>query len=248
MKTGIVIPAYKEHESILQLVIEIRKFVTDVLIVVVDDSPDEKTADILRSIEGPHQHLIRRLSKGGRGSAVVEGLLYLSHAKVEFALEMDADFSHPPSQIPALIRQAQDQALDLLIASRYMSGSQIRNWPLSRRVFSFASNHLARAVLGVPVSDYTNGFRVYSARAADMIARDCGRLGTGFIALSEILVNIYYRGWKVSETPTIFVNRMRGESSLNAGEIRNALRGLFRIYALKNELKRSQHGQLANRR
>ncbi len=247
MKIGIVIPAYKEQESINQLVTDVRLQVPGAIIVVVDDSPDLQTVHILSQLESPTFHLIHRASKGGRGSAVVEGLSYLAQAKIDYAVEMDADFSHPPSQIPALIAKAQSETLDLLIASRYMRGSAIQNWPLTRRVFSFASNHLARFVLRVPVSDYTNGFRVYSARAAGMIAKDCGRLGTGFIALSEILVNIYYRGWRVGETPTVFINRMRGESSLNSSEIRNALKGLFRIYGLKNELQRNSNGQLAKR-
>jgi dolichol-phosphate mannosyltransferase len=244
MKTGIVIPAYKEHESILQLVNDVRAQVADATIVVVDDSPDMKTVEVLSPLEGEKFHLIHRTSKGGRGSAVVEGLRYLVSQGIDFALEMDADFSHPPSQIPALFAKASQESLDLLIASRYMNGSSIKNWPLSRRLFSFSANHVARFVLRVPVSDYTNGFRVYSARAADLISRECGKLGTGFIALSEILVSIYYRGWKVGETPTVFVNRVRGESSLNSSEIRNAINGLIRIHGLKNELKRTLAGRI----
>ena len=247
MRTGIVIPAYKEQESILSLVNEVRAQVPDATIVVVDDSPDLRTVEVLSPLEGAKFHLIHRTAKGGRGSAVVEGLQYLVSVGIDYALEMDADFSHPPSQIPALFAKASHESLDLLIASRYMSGSAIRNWPFTRRAFSFSANHLARFVLRVPVSDYTNGFRVYSARGADLIARECGKLGTGFIALSEILVSIYYRGWKVGETPTIFVNRVRGESSLNSSEIRNALNGLIRIHGLKNELKRKSNGQLASR-
>lgn len=247
MKTGVVIPAYKEHESIAQLVTEVRAQVPEAQIVVVDDSPDLKTVEALASHRDALVHVIHRTSKGGRGSAVVEGLQYLVSQGVDYALEMDADFSHPPAQIPALFAKANEQKLDLLIASRYMAGSAIRNWPFSRRAFSFTANHVARFVLRVPVSDYTNGFRVYSARAANLIARECGKLGTGFIALSEILVSIYYRGWKVGEEPTIFVNRIRGESSLNSAEIRNALKGLVRIYGLKNELKRNAHGKLADR-
>lgn len=242
MKVGIVIPAYKEHESIAPLIADIRSHVADALIVVVDDSPDEKTAEILRPMESATLHYIHRSLKGGRGTAVIEGLRYLVAMDVDYALEMDADFSHPPKQIPELLALASREGLDLLIASRYLAASRILNWPFSRRLFSFGSNHLARFVLGVPVSDYTNGFRVYSGRAARLIGDECGRLGTGFIALSEILVNLYYRGFKVGETPTTFVNRVRGESSLNSGEIANALRGLVRIHGLKNDLKRSRNG------
>ena len=237
MKTGVVIPSYNEHECIASLVAEIRKFVPEAEIVVVDDSPNEMTAGALKPFLGPATHLIRRKAKGGRGTAVIEGLKFLLARGVDYAVEMDADFSHPPSQIPELLAKASAEQLDLLIASRYLPTSQIRNWPATRRTFSFFSNKLARAVLSVPICDYTNGFRCYSRNAVGVIAETCGKLGTGFIALSEILVNLYYRGQRVGEVPTIFVNRVRGESSLNSGEISNALKGLFRIRGLKKQLK-----------
>jgi hypothetical protein len=90
------------------------------------------------------------------------------------------------------------------------------------------------------VSDYTNGYRLYSRRAAEIVHAHCGRLGRGFIPLSEILVQLYYRGLKVGETPTTFTNRVRGESSLNRREIVDALVGLVRITRLKRELARLQ--------
>lgn len=245
MKTGVVIPSYNEHECIAQLVGEIRKHVPDVEIVVVDDSPNEMTADALKPVLNERAHLIRRKTKGGRGTAVIEGVKFLLGREVDCVVEMDADFSHPPSQIPELVKKAGAENLDMLIASRYLPESQIKNWPLSRTVFSFCSNKLARAVLSVPVCDYTNGFRFYSRRAAELVAGTCGRLGTGFIALSEILVNLYYRGYKIGETPTVFVNRVRGESSMNSKEIKNALTGLFRIHGLKKELLRGANENVA---
>jgi len=245
MKVGVVIPSYNEHECIAQLVGEIKKFVPDVEVVVVDDSPNEMTADALKPLLNDSTYLIRRKAKGGRGTAVIDGMKFLIGRGAETVVEMDADFSHPPAQIPELVKKASEDQLDLLIASRYLATSQIKNWPVSRHVFSFCSNKLARAVLSVPICDYTNGFRVYSRRAASLIGDTCGRLGTGFIALSEILVNLYYRGYRVGEVPTVFVNRVRGESSLNSGEIRNALRGLVRIHGLKKELLRRTRESVA---
>lgn len=154
---------------------------------------------------------------------------------------MDADFSHPPAQIPSILNRARTENLDLLIASRYLNESQILNWPLSRKIFSKCSNILAKVLLRIPVNDYTNGYRYYSQNAAALITKTCKR-GKGFIALSEILVTVYYSGLKIGEIPTTFVNRVRGESSLNHKEISNALVGLFKIYRLKRELlsKRNQ--------
>jgi len=239
-RIGVVIPAYNEKESIADLVRSIRGQLPDARIVVVDDSSDLSTAEALAPLLGPQTELLRRGKKGGRGSAVIDGLRHLLASDVEVIFEMDADFSHPPEQLPALVEKLAAEQLDLLIASRYLPGSEIRLWPATRRVFSFSSNRLARLVLSVPVCDYTNGYRGYSRRAAEMVAQTCGRLGSGFIALSEILVNLYYRGFKVGEVPTVFVNRVRGESSVNTREITGALVGLVRIWGLKRELARTR--------
>lgn len=234
---GVVIPSYLEAENIAPLIGEVLRQVPSARLVVVDDSPDRRTVDVVRGLELSQVAAIHRSEKGGRGSAVLEGIAHLLPLGCTQVLEMDADFSHPPAQIPELLTTARIRDLDLLIASRYLPGSRILNWPVSRRAFSRCSNWLARTLLQVPVRDYTNGYRLYSRPAADMITAHCGQMGKGFISLSEILVNAYYRGFRVGEIPTVFSNRLRGESSANAAEITNALVGLFRIYGLKRRLQ-----------
>jgi dolichol-phosphate mannosyltransferase len=237
-RVGIVIPAYKEADNIASLIQEILKHVPSAAIVVVDDSPDLATEQAASRPGLGQVTVIHRGRKGGRGSAVLEGVVRLLQQGCTQILEMDADFSHPPSQIPSLLKEAVDRRLGLLVASRYLPQSHIQNWPLSRRLFSRCSNMLARAALGVPIADYTNGFRVYSRPAAETIVVTCGKEGRGFIALSEILVNLHYRGYTIGETPTIFVNRARGESSVNYQEVRDALTGLIRIFLLRRRLVR----------
>lgn len=240
-KLGVIIPSYNEAESIVSLIEAILKTVPQSQVIVVDDSKDLATAEAVRGLGKNNVEVIHRSVKGGRGSAVLVGMQYLLERGCERIVEMDADFSHPPSQITELVEYAQKHELDLLIASRYLPESQILNWPLSRRVFSRCSNLLARTLLRVPIHDYTNGYRCYSKRAADLIVRTCGVYGKGFIALSEILVNVYFtKGlkMKVGEVPTVFVNRVRGESSVNHAEISGALVGLFKIYGLKRRLIR----------
>lgn len=237
---GVVIPTYKEAENIGKLVREILRFVPEAEIAVVDDSPDVDTRNVVQRLDLPQVSVTHRGVKGGRGSAVIEGVRQLLDRGCTRILEMDADFSHPPAQIPELLRDARERGLDLLVASRYLPASEIRNWPLSRRIFSKCSNLLARSVLGVPIADYTNGYRIYSPRAARLIAETCGQRGKGFISLSEILVNLHYRGFTVGEVPTVFVNRARGESSLNFQEIKNAVTGLVDIFFLKRRLLRGE--------
>jgi dolichol-phosphate mannosyltransferase len=237
-KIAVIIPAYSESENIVDLCREILANYNHTDILIVDDSPDELTVDAIKLFSHPQVRVIHRDVKGGRGSAVLLGINQYINGPYDYFIEIDADFSHPPAQIPILIAQARDQHLDLLIASRYLDDSKIVNWPLSRRIFSRCANLLARALLQVPVSDYTNGFRLYSKKAAVELVKTCGKLGSGFIALSEILVNLYYRQYSIGEVPTVFVNRIRGESSLSPSEIWNALVGLKRIYQVKRQLSK----------
>lgn len=240
LTTGVVIPAFLEASNIEMLLKEIQKQVPAAKIVVVDDSPDYDTVNVVKEYGHPNVTIIHLTAKGGRGSAVLEGMKTLLGLDCDRIIEMDADFSHPPSQICPLLKEASERQLDLLVASRYLPESEIHKWSLGRRTFSIASNHLARFLLRVPISDYTNGYRVYSRVAAENILKHCGKLGSGFIALSEILVNLAYRGFRVGETPTIFTNRVRGESSVSVREIRSALIGLGRIYLLKRRLTAPQ--------
>lgn len=227
---GVVIPAYNEKESIAQLIAALLKIDVVGPIVVVDDSPTEETAKLVVEFKEHGVALIRRLSKGGRGSAVIEGLRHLTkNGAVSIFMEMDADFSHPPEQIPEIASALLEGSYDMVIASRYLPESQILNWPLSRRIFSRLANFLARIFLQIGITDYTNGYRCYSRRAAELIASEAGKYGNGFIALSEILVRLKLAGYSIGEVPTQFINRVRGESSVGWSEISQSLTGLFKI-------------------
>lgn len=239
-KLGVVIPAYNERENIVQLCQKTLEYDFVEQIIVVDDSKDDYACRLIQKLNNPRIQTVHRQLKLGRGSAVICGFEKLTQFKLNYYLEIDADFSHPPEQIEELLKVAVRDGLDMLIASRYLSGSRIINWPLSRRLFSKFSNILAKFTLSVPVSDCTNGYRLYSHRAALEIIKSCGQRGVGFIVLSEILVCLYYKGYKVSELPTTFTNRIRGESSLSFREVLNALRGLLKIYQYKKELLRSK--------
>ncbi len=238
IKLGVVIPAYNEGENLVSLVQSIEVAHSGATVIIVDDSIDDQCVTKIKKMKRNGVNIIYRQEKGGRGSAVLEGITFhLENKKLDYILEMDADFSHPPEQIPEILKKAYQDNADMVIASRYLNGSKIVNWPLKRRLFSAFSNKVARFMLRVPVSDYTNGYRLYSRKAADEIVRSCGSAGKGFIALSEILVNLYYRNYTITELPTTFVNRVRGESSLSFQEIMNAVKGLFKIFLMIPKIK-----------
>ena len=235
---GIIIPAYCEEENIAKLCTSIIGIFPLATILVIDDSPNNLTADEVLGLKENRIQVLQRNSKKGRGSAVLYGMRELNKNNFKFVLEMDADFSHNPEEIKSMLQLAQSEKIDMVIAGRYCSESQILNWPKTRRFFSKTANKLARYLLKVPVLDYTNGFRLYSREASTFVTENCGKSGDGFIALSEILVNLHYKGYVVREIPSIFKNRMRGTSSLNIKEVTSAAFGLLKIYLIKRRLSR----------
>ncbi|MBI5202436.1 MAG: glycosyltransferase [Elusimicrobia bacterium] len=244
-RVGVCIPSYKEQDNMSALLTRLRETLPDAWLVVVDDSPDMATVDAAAKAKsalplGDRIHAIHREGKGGRGSAVIVGMKWLLDAGCERVLEMDSDFSHSPEEIPGHLAAARERGLDLLIASRYIPGSRIENWPFKRRFFSKCSNTVARLLLGIPIHDYTNGFRFYSHRAAQKVVRDCGQLGKGFIALIEILVKLDLAGFAIGESPTQFINRLRGESSVTHKEVTESILGLFRIVSYQRAARRGR--------
>jgi dolichol-phosphate mannosyltransferase len=230
-KIGVVIPAYNEFENIEILVKLILKEIK-CQIIVVDDSTNDKTKIIVKK-RGLKVLYIQRNNKLGRGSAVLLGLKKLLKKKIDIFIEMDADLSHRPSELKRNINFFLKTSSDLLIASRYLKNSKIINWPLSRTILSFFSNIVARFILKIPVTDFTNGYRIYSRRAVILIIKKCGRAGDQFIILSEIITALFMNMYKINEINTIFVNRVRGTSSVNIKLIINSIAGLFKIFFYK---------------
>ena len=229
---GIIIPTFREKENILKLSNKLIKLYPSCKIFIVDDTKEYNLkkyfADKKKII------YIYRKNKIGRGSAVIYGFkkAYLTK-KIKIFVEMDADFSHKPEELKNNIKKFKKMNLDLLIASRYLKKSKIYNWSIQRRIFSFLANLLAKFLLNVGVSDYTNGYRIYSRRALKVVISKCGKIGDGFIVLSEFLLQLKLHNFKISETPSIFVNRKRGESSVNLRLILQSLFGLVKLYLIK---------------
>ena len=233
---AVIIPAYNEQDNILKLVNKIKHLLPSASIYIIDDSPGKQTNFIINKKKFNYYH---RKNKLGRGSAVLYGIKKaISVRRYNVFIEMDADFSHNPNELIKNIKLFKKKNADLLISSRYLKNSRIINWPISRKIFSFLSNYLSRIFLQIPISDYTNGFRIYSNRAVLKIIKSCGKIGDGFIILSEILLVLHSSKYRVFETSTIFVNRVRGESSVNLKLIFSSLLGLVKLFFNKKKYKK----------
>ena len=229
---GIIIPTFREKENILKLSKKLIRLHPNCKIFIVDDTKEYNLEKYF--VNKKKIIYMYRKNKKGRGSAVIEGFkkAYLIK-KIKIFVEMDADFSHKPEELKNNIIKFKKMNLDLLIASRYLKNSKIYNWSIQRRIFSFLANFLAKILLNVGVSDYTNGYRIYSRRALKVVISKCGKIGDGFIVLSEFLLQLKLHNFKISETSSIFINRTRGESSVNLRLILQSLFGLLKLYLVK---------------
>ena len=235
MSIAIIIPAFKESDNIEKLIFSISKVLNDPIIIIIDDSPDRETQEKIKAFN--NIRYIYRGQKLGRGSAVIEGMRNLINEKeIDKIIEMDADLSHDPNEIQNNLKIFERDNLDLLISSRYLKDSRITNWSLKRRIFSILANSLAKFVLKIPITDFTNGFRIYSKDSISHIVANCGKIGDGFIILSEILVELYFNNFKIGEVHSTFNNRTRGESSVNLKLILDSFFGLFKVYKRKKEI------------
>jgi len=225
----VIVPSYMERENIAALIERLLSLPASVDVLIVDDNSPDGTADAVKTLQpvyGERLHLTVRQGKGGRGSAVLEGFRFALSRDYEYVFEMDADFSHKPEEIPLFLEKIKDT--DMVIGSRYLPGSEIHEWGIKRTIFSRWANRFARGVLKIPISDYTNGFRCYRRSAIeslDMQAIDA----KGYVVLSEVAYQLFLKGKRIAEVPTIFVNRRRGISNLSKKEILEAFHSVLRI-------------------
>lgn len=226
---AIIVPAYNEDTNIKELIEKIFKFLPDARIVVVDDSPNDLTLDKIRLLKQKYKHLeiLSRKIKGGRGTAVIDGIKYAQKKyNPDMYIEMDADLSHDPSELPNIVSESDTQ--NVVLASRYLAKSQIVDWPITRRITSKLSNLLIGFILHLPLKDNTNGYRCYSKKAAVALSRS-KFISKGYILLSESALILYKKGFKFKEVKSKFTNRKSGRSNATLTEFSVAVFDLFRI-------------------
>lgn len=228
---AIIVPAYNESKNIPILLKRIYQVLPTSLVIIVDDSVPNQATTIANSIKKSFSKAIylRRKTKSGRGSAVLLGMKEaLKHGTVTQIFEMDADLAHDPGDFHKFLTKAEHGGYGMIVGSRYTGRSMIKNWPLKRLVASKLVNAFLRLWLGIKLSDYTNGFRLYSRKAVAFLTKQKLR-ETGFISLSEVAYQLKKGGFTIAEVPITFTDRIYGVSSASAAEHLNAFRGMLRI-------------------
>ena len=229
MCTAIIIPAYNEAENIVRLIKQLRRYLPYSDLYVIDGNSVDETTQIVKNIAKKDRRvfLLEQKRKLGRGHAVLMGFKKaLTLKNIEYLIELDADLSHQPKDVLSIIRAANSHTV--IIASRYIMGAKIINWPAWRRRQSYWANWLIRLVLGLKLHDNTNGLRCYPREAAQRLVKH-RYLSQGFMALSESAYLLKHAGFALSEIPSTFVDRRYGKSSAGYKELFNSLLNLFQI-------------------
>ncbi|RLE05050.1 MAG: polyprenol monophosphomannose synthase [Candidatus Aminicenantes bacterium] len=218
MKKNIVvmIPTYNEKDNIIPLIEEILALNNqyNYQVLVVDDNSPDGTAQIVKTKFGqdPRVKTLVRLKRRGRGAAGIDGFKAALRMKPDFIIEMDADFSHQPQEIPRLLAQA-DQA-DIIIGSRFVKGGQDNERNLIRRVITFFVRLYIRRSFKIPVKDVSSGFRCFRPEVLEALDLD-DLISVGPSVVLETLYKAHLLGFKMKEVPITFRNRARGQTKLN---------------------------------
>ena len=214
MKTLIIIPTYNELENLRPLLQEIFSYAPDTGVLIVDDNSPDGTGKLADEIhnENPQVHVLHRAGKLGLGTAYIAGFKYAVAHDYDAAFEMDADFSHDPRYLPDFLKAIEHA--DLVIGSRYIPGGGTPNWSFLRRFISGGGNIFARFMLGIPVQDCTAGFRCYRRQVLESIDLDTIQ-SQGYAFQVEMAYRVMRQGFKIVETPIIFMDRRIGKSKMS---------------------------------
>jgi dolichol-phosphate mannosyltransferase len=227
MSNIVIIPTFKERENIEAIIKTILSLEDPFDVLIIDDNSPDGTADIVKELQKSSNniHLIQRPGKLGLGTAYIEGFKWALKNGYDFVFEMDADFSHDPRDLSRLYKACINEGADVAIGSRYISGVNVVNWPLSRVLMSYCASIYVRIITGMRVMDTTAGFVCYRREVLDNIKPEqIKSKGYGFQI--EMKFTAWKLGYKVSEVPIIFTDRKLGSSKMSGGIFSEALLGV----------------------
>jgi len=222
-KTLVIIPTYNEKENAQEIITAVLSQSPTVEVLIVDDGSPDGTGDIVATMQKtePRIHLMRRAGKQGLGTAYIAGFKWALARDFAFVMEMDADFSHDPKEIPNFLKAI--ETADLVLGSRYTGGvARVVNWPLKRLALSKGASLYVRLITGLPVMDPTGGFKCFRRQVLEVIGLDEIRC-SGYAFQIELSYKTWLRGYRVREIPITFADRTAGKSKMAGNIVREAL-------------------------
>lgn len=230
MSNLVIIPTYKERENIEAMIAAISSLPVKFDILIIDDNSPDGTADAVKQIQKSQSNLfiIERPGKMGLGTAYLTGFDYAIEKGYDYIFEMDADFSHDPKDLLELFSACSEKGADVAIGSRYISGVNVVNWPLTRVLMSYFASIYVRIITGMRIMDTTAGFKCYKKDVLRNIRNYTIRsVGYGFQI--EMKFTAWKLGYKIVEVPIIFTDRRLGTSKMTGGIFNEAFWGVLRM-------------------
>ncbi len=213
-KILVVTPTYNEAENIVQFIHDVLEKDPRLDILIVDDNSPDGTASMVKELQKTNSHilLLERPGKMGLGTAYVAGFKFALEKGYDAVFEMDADFSHDPKEIPAMLEMI--NTCDLVIGSRYVGGVRVLNWPIRRLMLSYGASIYTRFVTGLPVKDTTAGFKCFRRKVLESINLDNVH-SNGYAFQIEMSFKTWKKGYSLCEHPIIFMDRRSGVSKMS---------------------------------
>ena len=241
LKSVVIVPTFNERENIEILLADLLALPIDLYVIVVDDGSPDGTGELADhwAAKTDRVQVIHRASKLGLGTAYIAGFKRALSAGFDRIMTMDADFSHHPRYIPAMIELSRE--CDMVIGSRYVKGGGTLNCTFKRRALSRGANMFAKMTLGLRARDCTAGFRCYRHEVLESIELD-SIFSNGYSFLIEMIYYVQRRGWQIGEVPIVFEDRRRGKSKISQSEVFRALQTVFRLQGrrLRSKLQRRE--------
>ncbi len=227
----VIIPTYNEKENIENIIRAVFDQPLTFHVLIIEDGSPDGTAAIVKALQtefSDRLFMVERKGKLGLGTAYITGFKWALEHGYEYIFEMDADFSHNPKDLPRLYDACANRGADVAIGSRYVSGVNVVNWPISRVLMSYFASKYVRVVLGVKIADTTAGFKCYRREVLETIELDKIRF-KGYAFQVEMKFTAYKCGFTLKEVPIIFINRELGTSKMSGGIFGEAFFGVIQL-------------------
>ncbi len=228
MRSLVIIPTYNEKDNITRIIEKVLPQDDSIEVLIVDDNSPDGTGKLVLEImkETDRVHMIERKGKLGLGTAYVEGFKFAIQNRFDYIIEMDADFSHNPDDLPRLLSEIKNN--DLVIGSRYVSGVNVVNWPISRLLLSYLASFYVKIITGMKIDDPTGGFKCFRRSVLEKINLD-DIISDGYSFQVEMNYRIYHNKYRVKEIPIIFYERRDGKSKMSKHIVIEAIWKVWRL-------------------